>query len=106
MKQIMNRNRFHINVEENRRGNQEWAIQRHWQYWEYKTLDENKQTKKHNTTQKTKKMRIQTPTIFDGKYWKCGEQYMDTPSQMLKQWKYHYNWNNNALAYTLSRNVL
>jgi len=56
MKQIMNRNRFHINVEENRRGNQEWAIQRHWQYWEYKTLDENKQTKKHNTTQKTKKM--------------------------------------------------
>ena len=39
-----------INVRENRRGNQEWTIQRHRQHWVHKTQD------KHNTTQKTKEM--------------------------------------------------
>ena len=37
----------HINVRENRSGNQEWTIQRNWQHWEHKTQDEGKQ--KHNT---------------------------------------------------------
>ena len=26
-----------INVRENRSGNQEWTIQRHWQHWVHKT---------------------------------------------------------------------
>ena len=34
-----------INVRENRRGNQEWTIQRHWQHWVHKTQDEDKQNK-------------------------------------------------------------
>lgn len=33
-----------INIRENRRGNQEWAIQRHW---EHKTQEKYKQTTKH-----------------------------------------------------------
>ena len=37
-----------INVRENRRGNQEWTIQRNWQH---STQDQDKQNKKHNTTQ-------------------------------------------------------
>jgi hypothetical protein len=41
-----------INVRENRRGNQEWKIQRHWHHWVHKTPDEDKQIK--ITTQKTK----------------------------------------------------
>jgi hypothetical protein len=40
-----------INVRETRRGNQEWTIQSHLQYWALE-----KQTKKLNTTQKTKKI--------------------------------------------------
>ena len=28
-----------INVRENRRGNQKWTIQRHWQHWAHKTQD-------------------------------------------------------------------
>ena len=28
-----------INVRENRRDNQEWTIQRHWQRWAHKTQD-------------------------------------------------------------------
>ena len=32
-----------INVRENRRGNQEWTIQRNWQHWVHKTQDEDKQ---------------------------------------------------------------
>ena len=28
-----------INVRENRSGNQEWTIQRHWQHWIQKTQD-------------------------------------------------------------------
>ena len=28
-----------INVRENRSGNQEWTIQRHWQHWVHKTQD-------------------------------------------------------------------
>ena len=34
-----------INVRENRRGNQEWTIQRTWQHWVHKTQDEDKQNK-------------------------------------------------------------
>ena len=43
----------YINARENRRGNEEWTTQRHWQQWVHKTHDEDKQRK--NTTQKTKK---------------------------------------------------
>jgi hypothetical protein len=28
-----------INVRENRRGNKEWTIQRHWLHWAHKTQD-------------------------------------------------------------------
>jgi len=35
-----------INIRENRKGNQEWTIQRHWQEWVHKTHDEDKQNKK------------------------------------------------------------
>ena len=38
-----------INVRENRRGNQQWEIQRKWQHWVHKTQDEVKQIK--NATQ-------------------------------------------------------
>ena len=34
-----------INVRENRRGNQEWTIQRNYQHWVHKTQDEDKQSK-------------------------------------------------------------
>jgi len=43
-----------INLRENRWGNQEWTIQRHWHNWVYQTQNEDKQNK--NTTQKTRKM--------------------------------------------------
>ena len=44
-----------INVRENRRGNQEWKIQRHWQHWAHKTLDEIRViTKLPNTEQSSK----------------------------------------------------
>ena len=42
-----------INVRENRRGNQELTIQRHWQHYAHKTHHEDKQNtkaQKHNTT--------------------------------------------------------
>jgi hypothetical protein len=35
--------RKQLNVRENRRGFQEWRIQRHWQHWVHKAQDENKQ---------------------------------------------------------------
>ena len=34
-----------INVRENRRGNQEWTIQRNYQHWVNKTQNEDKQNK-------------------------------------------------------------
>jgi hypothetical protein len=34
-----------INDRENRRGNQEWAIQRNWQYWVHNTQEEDTKTK-------------------------------------------------------------
>jgi hypothetical protein len=46
-------NELTIEFRENRRSNQEWTIQRNWQCSAYKTQDEDKQNKKHNTTQKT-----------------------------------------------------
>ena len=33
----------------NRRGNQEWTIQRNWQHRVHKTHDEDRLNKKHNT---------------------------------------------------------
>jgi hypothetical protein len=38
----MMQKRIIYNVIENRRGNQEWAIQKHWQNWAHKTHDEEK----------------------------------------------------------------
>jgi len=43
------RHRPKINVGENRRGNQEWTIQRNWQYWVHTSLAGDKQNQKHNT---------------------------------------------------------
>ena len=42
---------YGMNVGQNRRGNLEWTIQRDWQHWAHKTLDEDKQNTKtqHNT---------------------------------------------------------
>jgi hypothetical protein len=40
---------YQINIRENRRGNQQWTIQRNWQHWVQMTPDEDKQNKKHTT---------------------------------------------------------
>ena len=45
---------MYIHVRENRRGNQEWTIQRHRQQLAHNTQNEDKQNK--NLTQKIKKM--------------------------------------------------
>jgi hypothetical protein len=37
-----NTGRMKINVRENRRGNQDWTIQSHWQYLVHKKQDKNK----------------------------------------------------------------
>ena len=37
----------------NRRNNQEWTIQRHWQHWEHKTQNGDKQKIKQNTPEHT-----------------------------------------------------
>ena len=54
-----------INVRENRRGNQEWTIQRNWQHWVHKTHDEDKQqinnticVGHHHTKTKSNKINI------------------------------------------------
>ena len=44
-----------INIRENRRDNQGWTIQRHWQHQVHKTQQEDKTEHKH-TKQKTKKV--------------------------------------------------
>ena len=49
-----------INARENRRGNKQWTIQRHWQHWVHKTQDKDKQNQ--STAQKTKKMSNTDPT--------------------------------------------
>jgi len=42
------KNKYNVNVRENRKGNQQWTIQRHRQHWEQDT--ERRQPKeKHNT---------------------------------------------------------
>ena len=45
-----------INVSENRRGNQEWTIQRHWHHWAHKTQEKEKEKRRkksqHNTENK------------------------------------------------------
>jgi hypothetical protein len=46
---VYTRHRAKINVKENRRGNQEWTIQRNWQHWVHTTQAEDKQNKIHNT---------------------------------------------------------
>ena len=47
-----------INARENPRDNQEWTIQRYWNYWAHKT--------KHNTTQKMEQMSNMDPTKKPG----------------------------------------
>jgi len=47
---MQNHHRY-INVKENRRGNQEWKIQRNWQHWVHKTQNDDKHKKTHNATQ-------------------------------------------------------
>jgi len=44
-----------INISENRKGNQEWTIQRHRRHW---TWERERWQVKMNTTQKTKRMRM------------------------------------------------
>ena len=44
----------------NRRGNQEWTVQRHRQHWAQDT--QQKQTIQKNTTRKNKKMNNMIPT--------------------------------------------
>ena len=39
-----------INVTENRKGNQEWRIQRHWEHWVHTIQNEDKQNKKTQQT--------------------------------------------------------
>ena len=46
---------YYIKVRENRKGNHERTIQLDWQHCAHKTQEEDKHSKKHNTTQKTKK---------------------------------------------------
>jgi hypothetical protein len=48
-----------INIRENRRDNQGWTIQRHWQHQVHKTQEEDKTEHKH-TKQKTKKVEQHT----------------------------------------------
>ena len=50
------------NVRVNRRGNQEWTIQRNWRHWVHKTQDENKCKKslkeeQHRSTQKEEEVK-------------------------------------------------
>jgi hypothetical protein len=49
------------NVRENRRGNQEWTIQRHWQHWVYKTPNirhRTQDTERRQTKQKTQHRKL------------------------------------------------
>jgi hypothetical protein len=50
-------------VRQNRRSNQEWTIQRHWQHWVHKTQNEDKLK---NTTHKAKNMSNTDPTKSRG----------------------------------------
>jgi len=53
-------------VRKNWRGNQEWAITRHWLHWVHKTQDEDKQSsKKRNTDNWKDKQHGPTPKIGD-----------------------------------------
>ena len=45
----------YVNVRENRRGNQEWTIQRNWQHWVHKTQEVDNQTKNNKTQHREKK---------------------------------------------------
>ena len=53
-----------INLRENKRGNQEWTIQRNWQH--LGTQDTRRRQRNQNTTQKTKKMSNTDPTKSRG----------------------------------------
>jgi hypothetical protein len=62
-----------INDRENRRGNQEWAIQRNWQYWVHNTQEEDTKTK--NTQHRKLKRRATatgTPLEGGGAMWSYG----------------------------------
>ena len=47
--------RWKRNVREIRKGDQEWTISKHWQYWAHKTQDEDKTKRK--TTMHTRKLK-------------------------------------------------
>ena len=48
----------------NRRGNQEWTIQKYWQNWVHKTQDDDIQSKKHNTENLILKLIICQKKLF------------------------------------------
>ena len=48
-------------LRENRRGNQEWTLQRHWQHWVHKKTQKTQKTKKMSNTDTTK-----TPVVNSG----------------------------------------
>ena len=54
---IMTIRLLQINVRENRRGNPEWAIKKHWQHWIYQTQDEDTHKKRRKRKEKTKRKR-------------------------------------------------
>ena len=54
---IMTIRLLQINVRENRRGNPEWAIKKHWQHWIYQTQDEDTHKKRRKRKEKRKRKR-------------------------------------------------
>ena len=50
------KNWLQLNLNENRRYNQEWIILRYQQQWAHKSQDEDKQNTKEKNKQKTKKI--------------------------------------------------
>ena len=55
-----------MNVRENRRDNQEWTIQRHWQHRAHKTQDKYNETQKHKNATQHRKMSNMDPTKKPG----------------------------------------
>jgi hypothetical protein len=53
-------------MRENRRGNPEWKIQKHWPHWVHNTQNQDKHTKTKNKTQTTKKMSNTDPIKNSG----------------------------------------
>ena len=62
--------KYEINVRENRRGNQEWTIQRNWQHLVHKTQEEKKKKKTHyalDTTIRKQSTQV-TPISYEISY--------------------------------------